>query len=347
MARQIIHFDMDAFYAAVEARDNPSLFGKPVIVGSLPTDPRGVVATCSYEARKYGVHSAMSIREAYKKCPHGIYLRPRMAVYAQVSQGIRSICERYTPVTEYLSYDEGFLDMTDHEASASHIAMDFKKAIKNELGLTCSVGVGYSKMSAKLASEEKKPNGYYAIETADALINLIRYRSVRVIWGVGKQTATSLEKIGIRTIDDVLKNETRVIGFLKNRGSEIVQLAKGIDHRRVVPFTERKSIGEENTFPIDLEGIEEIEGILQTFAQSLSDQLKRKRIYAKTITLKVTYAGMRSITRSFTGIETNDATEIFIRANRLLDKIERKPIRLMGISASGLTEVKPLTIFDL
>ena len=159
--RKIIHFDMDAFFAAVEVRDNPSLIGKPVIIGSLPTEPRGVVSTCSYEARKYGVHSAMSIKEAYKRCPNGVYIRPNMKKYSDISRQIRKICSEYTDIAEYIAYDEGFLDVTDKNISPYEIVISLKERIRNEIGLTCSVGVGYSKMSAKLASEEMKPDGYW------------------------------------------------------------------------------------------------------------------------------------------------------------------------------------------
>ena len=350
MDRTIIHLDMDAFFAQVEARDNPSLVGLPVIVGSLPTDARGVVATCSYEARAYGIHSAMSIKEAYRRCPQGVYMRTNMDKYATISKQMQAICNSYTAQAEYIAFDEGFLDVTqtvDTFGGVDNLAHSIKERIKQELGLTCSVGVGYSKMSAKLASEEKKPNGYYKIETKEALQELIRHRSVRVIYGVGRQTALELEKIGIKKVKDVLNNEERVISYLKNRGREIITIAKGIDHREVTPRAERKSIGEEHTFQVDILDIEHLEEVLQEMSYRVSERLRAKKKYAKTVNIKVTYAGMRSITRSLTGLEIDDGAAIFERANRLLDKVERRPIRLVGVSVTNFTEVKQLSVFDM
>jgi len=187
MNKTIIHVDMDAFYAAVEVRDNPELAGKPLIIGALP-DERGVVSTCSYEARKYGVRSAMSIKTAYRLCPHGIYMHPNMHKYVAASNIVHKVWDTYTDLVEHISLDEGFLDVTNSAhlfGGAKRIGHEIKKRVKAEAGLTCSVGIGYSMMSAKLASEEKKPDGFFEIPNPESLKALIMDRSVRIIYGVG------------------------------------------------------------------------------------------------------------------------------------------------------------------
>jgi len=218
VAVTIIHVDMDAFYAAVEVRDNPDLRGKPLIVGALPHE-RGVVSTCSYEARKYGVRSAMPISEAYRLCPDGIYMRPNFHKYEEASEQVHEIWNDYTDVVEYISLDEGFLDVTGSLGifgGAEKIGHEIKCRVKSRTGLTCSIGIGYSLMSAKLASEEKKPDGYFEILTPEALINLIADRSVRIIYGVGPRTASELRQIGVHTVRDIYNRRQEVINRLGN-----------------------------------------------------------------------------------------------------------------------------------
>ena len=202
MDKTIIHVDMDAFYAAVEARDNPELRGKPLIIGALPQE-RGVVSTCSYEARKFGVRSAMSIKEAYRSCPHGIYMHPNPRKYKEVSDQIHKIWDSYTDQVEHISLDEGFLDVTGSAAlfgGAKSVGLAIKERTKAETGLTCSVGIGYSMMAAKLASEEKKPDGFFEIPSPEALKTLILDRGVRIIYGVGPKTAEALQRAGNKTV---------------------------------------------------------------------------------------------------------------------------------------------------
>jgi DNA polymerase-4/DNA polymerase IV (DinB-like DNA polymerase) len=346
--KRIIHVDMDAFYAAIEVRDDPSLAGKPLIMGALPGE-RGVVCTASYEARKYGVRSAMSVTEAYKRCPHGIYMEPNMEKIIEASRQIRKIWRKYTDIYEYISLDEGFLDVTETEhryGGSRNIGQEIKEKTKQEVGLTCSIGVGYSMMSAKIASEEKKPDGFFEILTPLDLQNLIIDRSVRVIYGVGPSTANGLQRIGVTTVRDIIDNPQGVIDLYGSYGQHIVELAKGIDERKVTVYSEGKSIGRERTFQQDITDIEYLKYVLILIAEKLSDKVAGKGMYAKTITLKVTYGDMHSITRSKTGEATNEMPQIYQIAATLLDGIEKRPIRLIGISLSGLTPHFQMSLFD-
>jgi DNA polymerase-4/DNA polymerase IV (DinB-like DNA polymerase) len=346
--KRIIHVDMDAFYAAIEVRDDPSLAGKPLIMGALPGE-RGVVCTASYEARKYGVRSAMSVTEAYKRCPHGIYMEPNMEKIIEASRQIRKIWRKYTDIYEYISLDEGFLDVTDTEhayGGSRNIGQEIKEKTKKEVGLTCSIGVGYSMMSAKIASEEKKPDGFFEILTPLDLHNLIIDRNVRVIYGVGPSTANGLQRIGITTVRDIIDNPQGVIDLYGSYGQHIVELANGIDERKVTVYTEGKSIGRERTFQQDITDIKYLKYVLILIAEKLSDKVTSKGMYAKTITLKVTYGNMHSITRSKTGEATDKMPKIYEIAATLLDGIEKRPIRLIGISLSGLTPHFQLSLFE-
>lgn len=339
MEKVIIHVDMDAFYAAVEVRDNPTLARKPLIIGALPSE-RGVVATCSYEARKYGVHSAMSIKEAYRLCPNGIYMHPNAHKYKEASDKIHEIWDIYTDLVEYVSLDEGYLDVSGSTGlfgGAKNIAYEIKEKIKTEIGLTCSVGIGYSKMSAKLASEEKKPDGFFEIPNAYFLKKLIIDRDVRIIHGVGKKTAEELNWFGIKKVSDIYDKKQLVIERLGDNGRQIVDFAEGIDNRKVTPYSEAKSIGTEQTFQKDILSFKYLRDMLLIMANELSFDIHKKGIYAETITLKITYADMKQITRSKTGNATNIADDIFKTASELLEKIEKLPIRLVGISLSNLT----------
>jgi len=348
---KIIHIDMDAFYAAVEIRDNPALFGKPLIIGALPTE-RGVVATCSYEARVFGVRSAMNIKEAYRRCPHGIYMRPSGGKYSKASKQIRKIWRDYTDICEYISLDEGFLDVTGSEhlfGGARAIGYEVKRRVKEEAGLTCSVGVGYSMMSAKLASEEDKPDGYFEILSPSELRNLIIDRSVRVIYGVGAKTAEQLAQAKITTVRDILNNPQTVITLLGNYGRQVIELANGVDCRKVTADADAKSIGTEQTFQQDITDFDYLKDVLLLTAEKLSFDIKQRGLYSRTITLKVTYKDMKSITRSKSGEATDKTADIYKAAAFLFDKIEKRPIRLIGITLNNLTDTPELQIslFDM
>ena len=341
-ARKIIHVDMDAFFAAVEIRDNPQLKGKPVIIGALPGE-RGVVATCNYKARVFGVRSAMPIAQAHKLCPQGHYMYPNMKKYRAVSEQIHQIWATYTDIIEYISLDEGFLDVTASQklfGGAQHIAYGIKEQTWKVLGLTCSIGLGYSMSSAKLASEEKKPNGYFEILTPAAMRELIAPRSVRVVYTVGVKTAQRLERMGIQTVADLFKHADRVINVMGNHGSQVIDFARGIDHREVGMRTRGQSIGREQTFQTDISDAEYLKDVLRLIARKLSYDVGQKGLYARTVTLKITYPGMHTLTRAKTGDATHLALDIYRTAEALFEKQEKRPIRLIGITLSNFTKEK-------
>ena len=349
----IIHVDMDAFYAAIEVRDNPELRGKPLIIGALPHE-RGVVSTCSYEARVYGVRSAMSIKDAYKLCPDGIYMHPNIRKYVKASEQIHKIWLDYTDIAEFISLDEGFLDVTASAAlfgGAKEIGRQIKERTKKDTGLTCSVGVGYSLMSAKLASEEKKPDGYFEIMSPEALKALITDRSVRIIYGIGPKTAERLQAAGINTVRDIYENKQKVIKLLDNQGRHIIGLAEGADNRRVTPYDSdaAKSLGREHTFQQDTSDMDFLKDVIRHISKDISLRMRLEGMYARTVTLKVKYANMKLITRSRTGGATNNANDIYNTAAALLDAVDKRPIRLVGVSLSGFDKsgVRQMSLDDL
>lgn len=350
MERIFIHVDMDAFFAAVEVRDNPALQGQPLIIGALPHE-RGVVSTCSYEARQYGVRSAMSIKEAYRRCPDGIYMHPDIKKYKEASNRIHRIWETYTDLIEYISLDEGYLDVTGSAhlfGGARQIGRTIKHRTKEETGLTCSVGIGYNMMSAKLASEELKPDGFFEIANAGELKKLIIDRDVRVLSGVGEKTAAALHREGFHTVRDIYNNPQTIRELFGNQGVKITETAAGIDPRTVAVDTEPKSIGRENTFQEDITDFDYVLDALLLFARELSFDIRQKQLYSCTTTLKITYSNMKSISRSKTGEPTNRAEDIFAAVREMLKTIEKRPIRLLGISLSHFTRepVRQLSFFD-
>lgn len=341
MNQIIIHVDMDAFYASVEMRDDPSLRGKPLIIGSLPNE-RGVVATCSYEARKYGVHSAMNIKEAYRLCPNGVYMHPNFDKYRTVSEQLHTIWNAYASASEYIALDEAYLDVTERARTfegARTIGQIIKERTRNELGLSCSVGIGYSKTAAKTASEEKKPNGFYEIPTKERFVDLILDRDVRVLYTVGEKTAEKLKRVGIRTVRDVRQREDEVVRMLGKQGEWIVQLASGMDDRRVVPYRpeDAKSIGREVTFQEDVSDFGFLGDILLLLSLSVERRARRVGLFGKGMTLKITYANMKSITRSHALAYCDTAAVLYRESLLLLEQIEKAPVRLIGVSLNHLS----------
>lgn len=345
----IIHLDMDAFFASVEIRDNPALRGKPVIIGGSPHS-RGVVSTCSYEARRYGVHSALPAAEAYRRCPHGIFLRPNMAKYAAVSAEIRAVMARYTDLIEPLSLDEAYLDVAPHDAVA--IGRDLKETIARELQLTASVGVSYNKFLAKLASDWEKPDGF-TVFTPERAAALLPTLPVRKLWGVGPRTEELLRSHGLETAGDLLQADPAVLDrLLGRRAAELLALARGEDDRPVVPHREAKSIGEENTFASDIADEAWLQQQLAAYAAKLAGQLQRRRLLARTVTVKVKFPNFRLTSRSVTGQQPTDAadrlTEWALLAFARL-QLGGRPVRLLGLTVSGLVsrnEIVQLTLFD-
>ena len=342
MSQIIIHVDMDAFYASVETRDDPSLRGKPLIIGSLPNE-RGVVATCSYEARSYGVHSGMNIKDAYRLCPGGIYMRPNFDKYKAVSAQLHAIWDAYASASEAIALDEAYLDVTEMAGDwdgARQIARLIKQRTLDELKLTCSVGLAYSKAAAKTASEEKKPDGYFEILSPEAFVELIRDRDVRVLYTVGSSTADKLYAAGIHTVRDIQQRQEDVKRLLGKQGRWITQIAFGIDERKVEPYRpeEAKSIGRELTFQRDVDNFELLKDVLFLLALNVENRARRVGLRGRGVTLKLTYADMKSITRSRSPASCSSAVSIRREAVRLLDKVEKRPIRLIGVSLYNLTD---------
>lgn len=341
MEQIIIHVDMDAFYASVEMRDEPSLRGKPLIIGALPNE-RGVVATCSYEARKYGIHSAMNIKEAYRRCPGGIYMHPNFEKYSAVSGRLHEIWNTYAAASEYIALDEAYLDVTQQAVDltgAREIARRIKERTRDEQRLSCSVGVSYCKAGAKIASEEKKPNGYFEIPDADTFVRLIRDRDVRILYTIGAKTSDKLHAAGINTVRDIQERQEDVVKLLGKQGQWITQLANGIDRRKVVPYRaeDAKSIGRELTLQKDVNNFDLLKDILLLLSISVERRAKRVGLYGKGVSLKLTYANMKSITRSRLCERCDSAANIYEEACRLLDQVAHRPVRLIGVSIYNLS----------
>lgn len=350
----IIHVDMDAFFAAVEVRDNPSLAGKPLIIGALPSE-RGVVSTCSYEARRFGVHSAMNIKEAYRRCPHGIFMHGNMKKYAEASEKIHKVMLKYTDIIEFVALDEGYMDVTASIklfGSAESIGRKLKKEIYEAVGVTCSVGISYSMMGAKLASEEMKPDGFFVIPDRKRLLELIENRPVGIIGGIGKKTCERLERLGIVTVGNLLDTPRETLDAVGLQGEALLRLASGRDDRCVTPRAEAKSIGREHTFQHDVSDAAYLKDMLRMLAEDVGFRLKKHGGCAKTVTLKMKSCDMKSITRSKSGEATSSSREILARATELFEGVRRtKPVRLIGISVSNLCEDakmedRQLSLFD-
>ena len=353
MDQIIIHVDMDAFYASVEIRDNPELKGKPLIIGSLPTE-RGVVATASYEARKYGVHSGMNIKEAYRLCPKGIYMHPDMEKYKSVSGQLHEIWRSYATELEAVAFDEAYLDVKEKAKDiegARRIAREIKQRTLEELRLTCSVGLAYSKTAAKTASEEKKPDGYFEILTPEDFVNLVIDRDVRALYTVGAMTAEKLYSYGMHTVRDIRDKQDIVVNILGKQGRWISQLARGIDNRKVTPYKpeDAKSISREVTFQEDVTNFELLKDVLVLLSLCVKRRADRYGLHGNGVTLKITYSDMKGITRSRLVPYCDTAEKIYRNAAELLDGIERRPVRLVGAGVYNLSgeEDQQLSMEDL
>ncbi|MBG0792493.1 DNA polymerase IV [Methylocystis sp. H62] len=343
--RKIIHIDMDAFYASVEQRDNPELRGKPVAVGG--SRERGVVAAASYEARKFGIRSAMPSVTAKRKCPDLIFVKPRFDAYKDVSRQIRAIFAEYTPIIEPLSLDEAYLDASENLkgiALATHIAEDIRAKIRAETGLTASAGVSYNKFLAKLASDYRKPDGLFVItpKMGPAFVETL---PVGKFHGVGPATTAKMNRLGIQTGLD-LRAQTH--SFLQqhfgNAGPFYYWIARGVDDRPVRADRIRKSVGAENTFSDDLFTFEAARDALQPIFEKVWRYCEGSRIGGRTVTLKVKYADFRQITRSRTSAASiATQAELEHLAVTLLGPVfpVQKGIRLLGVSLSSLEEARP------
>ncbi len=339
--RKIIHIDMDAFYASVEQRDCPALKGKPVIVGGNPSS-RGVVAACSYEARKFGIHSAMASATAHRLCPKAVFIRPRFDVYRSVSAQIREIFCEFTDLVEPLSLDEAFLDVTENHKgmnSATLIAREIKKKIYQRTDkLTASAGVSFNKFLAKVASDFNKPDGITVIppEAADEFINKL---PVRKFFGVGKVTEEKMLSLGIKTGADLkIYDKRHLLTLFGKAGGYYYDIAHGMDDRPVQPNRIRKSIGKETTLPEDIDDLDQMVEILEDLSFKVENSLNKREAKGRTVTLKIKYFDFKSITRSMT-VENpvENVSDIMRYVKSLLQKTEagKKKVRLLGISISN------------
>ena len=341
--RRIIHVDMDAFYASVEQRDDASLRGRPVAVGGQP-DARGVVAASSYEARAFGVRSAMPMARALRLCPQLVVVRPDFQRYRAVSQQVLQIFRSCTPLVEPLSLDEAYLDVTENrwgEPLATAVAKRLKQRILDETRLTASAGVAPNKFLAKIASGWQKPDGLTVI-SPNRVEAFLQQLPVDALWGVGPVTAGKLRNIGIARLVEVRAADPAVLQRAVGSLAEVLQrLSRGEDARPVVPNRPYKSSSSENTYNEDLLALDEIRAEIERMARTAAQWLERKALLARTVTIKVRYAGFTTVTRSHTAAAaTRDADEIAARALALLARTEagRKPIRLLGAGVHGLIE---------
>ncbi|MVM38931.1 DNA polymerase IV [Spirosoma sp. HMF3257] len=341
--RKIIHIDMDAFYASVEQRDNPELRGKPLAVGG--SRQRGVVAAASYEARQFGVRSAMASSIALRKCPDLIFVKPRFDVYKAVSSQIRAIFAQFTNLIEPLSLDEAYLDVTDNlssQTTATQLAQTIKEQIKRETGLTASAGVSYNKFLAKLASDYRKPDGLFVIKPHQGLA-FVEVLKVGQFHGIGRVTAEKMNQLGIFTgLDLRQKTEAFLLDHFGKVGHHYYNIARAIDNRPVTPDRERKSVGSENTFEQDLTEYTELEAELQPLITSVWTYCKRTGVLGRTVTLKVKYADFQQITRSRTAFSAiaDQSTLARISVDLLSSLFPlQKGVRLLGVSLSSLQTV--------
>jgi len=350
--RKILHIDMDAFYASVEQRDNPELRGKPVVVGGRP-EQRGVVAACSYEARKFGIHSAMPSSRALKLCKNLVFLPARFPAYREASQKIHEVFKQYTSMIEPLSLDEAYLDVTEaakYANSATDVARAIKQQIKSEVNLTASAGVSYNKFLAKIASDMDKPDGLYVIrpEVAERFIEELE---IRKFFGIGKVTEKKMQALGIYTGAD-LKALSRIQLQTQfgRTGDYYYDIARGIDDRPVRAHRMRKSIGSETTFEDNLKDKKKIWQTLQRLSQSVAETMIKRDLQARTATLKVRYADFQLITRSKTVEELLQSQEQILSVlPELLKKTEvgKRPIRLIGVTLANLIQADQLAEQEL
>jgi DNA polymerase-4 len=356
METPIIHVDMDAFFAAVEVRDNPQYRGLPVIIGGDPRrDLRSVVSTASYEARRYGVHSAMPLGQAYRLCPQGIFLRGNMRKYGEVSRQIMAIFARYTPLVEPLSVDEAFLDVSGCQGlfgTPAEIAARIQGDIENELQLTASVGVAPNKFLAKLASDLKKPRGFTLIRPGEVAA-VLGPLPVEKLWGVGEKTALKLRNMGIDTVGALaaLPEKMLVAAFGKT-GGDLGRLARGEDTRPVETSRTAKSISRETTFARDVTNPDRLRGVLLELAEDVAGSLRASRFLAGTVTLKLRYGNFETLTRQGPLPAPACLTRpIYNKALELLAKVDLRGrgIRLVGVGSGGLVssqETRQLSLFD-
>lgn len=333
--RKIIHIDMDAFFASIEQRDNEEYRGKPLAVGYA--GPRGVVAAASYEARKYGVRSAMSSKAALRRCPHLLFVPSRFEAYKEVSRQIMEIFHQYTDLVEPLSLDEAFLDVTNNHfgiSSATQIAQEIKQKIYEQTQLTASAGVSYNKFLAKIASDYNKPNGLFIIRPKDGE-RFVEELNIENFFGIGKVTAKRMHQMGIKTGFDLkAKSKQDLISIFGKTGNMYYLNARGIDNRPVEPDRERKSLGTENTFEEDIDNFDKAATELDIIAKDLAERIKKRNFAARTVTLKIKYADFKTISKSKTFLrEISSFEDLYTIGLELLKEVDfNLKVRLLGLT---------------
>ncbi|CAL1238950.1 DNA polymerase IV [Candidatus Methylocalor cossyra] len=351
-ARKILHIDLDAFYAAVEQRDFPELRGRPVVVGGAPNS-RGVVATCSYEARAFGIRSAMPASQAYRLCPEAVFVQPRFEVYRAISLEMRAIFLEFTELVEPVSLDEAYLDVSARSLSfdsALGIAREIKRRIRETTGLTASAGVSYNKFLAKIASDRNKPDGLCLILPEQGR-NLVADLPIRAFHGIGRATEAKLRALGIERGRDLQRWPlARLIRQFGKAGEHYHRIAHGIDERPVLPNRSRKSWGAETTFPTDLSDKAEMIASLARLAEEVLRRLARQGLEARGLTIKVKYDNFQQVTRTRTlDHPFRDLREVLPHLAELLDRTAAgtRKVRLLGVSFSSLERPSPAGQLDL
>jgi len=339
--RRILHCDMDSFYAAVHQRDDPSLVGKPVVIGGDPSG-RGVVAAASYEVRRFGVRSAMPSAEARRRCPHAVFIRPDFQRYRRESEAIFALYREVTPLVQAVSIDEAYLDVSDHlgdHGSATAVAKAIRARVRDERGLTVSVGVGPNKLVAKIASDHGKPDGLVVVKPS-RVAAFLEPLPVRRLYGVGPATERALGELGVATVAELRGLPVELLTSRFGRhGAGLFRFARGVDERPVETDRVRKSLGTENTYSRDLERREAMEEELVKMAHDVAASLEKREIAGRTVTVKVRYPDFVTVTRSQTlPAPTADAATVARLAVELLAKTDagERPVRLLGVTVSNL-----------
>jgi len=358
MSRFILHCDLDCFFAAVEIRDNPQYQDKPVIIGADPRDGkgRGVVSTCSYEARVFGLHSGMPISQAYQRCPHGIYLRPNFNKYNLASKQVMGIIEKFSKDFQQVGSDEAYLELSDNcfnFSEAKDVALEIQKRISEEVGITISIGIAPTKSLAKIASDYNKPNGI-TLFTPKNFKSMLKDKDIICIPGIGKKTKINFVKRGIKTVEDIFNTPlTTMIALFGKHGKWIWDVANGIDNRKVKEFHEgRKSISAERTFFTDTEDFNEILSKVTEINKRIHKTAIKHQITYKTITLKIRFEGFQTFTRSKTLLynvqDEKKVLHVILELFKEFSNTEKK-VRLVGIRLSNLeknNKVRQKTILN-
>ncbi len=344
MKRRIIHIDMDAFFAAVEEKKNPALIGKPVVIGGGGNpNKRGVVSTANYEARKYGIHSAMPLRTAYKLCPHAVFLPVDYEAYSAVSQQFKSVLLSITPVMENAGIDEVFLDVSELSETSEIIAARIKTGIKEKTGLTCSIGIAPNKLLAKIASDLRKPDGLTILNETDIESQLWPL-PIRKLYGIGPKTEAHLKNIGIETIGQLasLPLEKLIENFGNSYGQYLYDASRGIDDSPLITHWEPKSISRETTFQEDVKNWQVIARTLAELTKEVVADMQDEGYRAKTVTIKIRFSDFQTLTRAKTMADYTDAEEEIRKAAfACLKSIElNKRVRLIGVRATNLEKIR-------